>query len=64
VPRDPNAPFGEPTTDGLKTTQAAWQELFEQWVQFVPIAYPGISQDATATELLRLRIHQLRKASY
>ncbi len=64
VPRDLNAPFGEPTTKGLKTTEAAWQELFAQWMQFVPIAYPGLSQDAAATELLRLRIHQVKKASY
>lgn len=64
VPRDPKAPFGNPTTDGLMATEAAWQRLFEQWMQFTPIAYPGLSQDAVATELLRLRIHQVKKASY
>jgi len=64
VPRDPNASFGNPTVNGLKATQAAWQELFEQWMLFVPVAFPNLSQDAAATELLRLRIHQVRKASY
>lgn len=64
VPRDPNAPFGGPTVNGIKTTEAAWQELFEQWMRFVPVAFPGLSRDAVATELLRLRIHQLKKASY
>jgi hypothetical protein len=64
LPRDPNAPFGDPTTIGLKTTQAAWQELFEQWMRFTPVAFPGLSQDAVATELLRLRIHQVTRASH
>ena len=64
VPRDPNAPFGEPTVNGIERTEAAWQELFEQWMLFVPVAFPALSQDAVATELLRLRIHQLKKASY
>lgn len=64
VPRDPNAPFGDPTTAGLKATEAAWQELFERWMRFVPVAFPHLPQDAVATELLRLRIHQVRKATY
>jgi hypothetical protein len=64
VPRDPNAPFGEPTTGGLKTTQAAWQELFGQWMRFVRVAFPGLEPEAVATELLRLRTHQLRKTNY
>jgi TPR repeat protein len=64
VPRDPNAPFGDPTVNGLKATQAAWEKLFEQWMLFVPVAFPELSRDAVATELLRLRIHQVKKASY
>ena len=64
VPRDPNAPFGNPTVNGLKATQAAWEKLFEQWMLFVPVAFSDLSQDAVATELLRLRIHQVEKASY
>ena len=64
VPRDPSAPFGEATMEGLRTTQAAWLELFEQWMQFVPIAYSDLSQDSASTELLRLRIHQLKRACY
>jgi hypothetical protein len=64
VPRDPNAAFGEPTVNGLKATEAAWQELFEQWMRFVRVAYPNLSEDAAATELLRLRIHQVKRASY
>ncbi|MBV9613399.1 MAG: SEL1-like repeat protein [Acidobacteriaceae bacterium] len=64
VPRDPNAPFGQPTVNGIEMTEAAWQELFQQWMLFVPVAFPALSQDAVATELLRLRIHQLKKASY
>ena len=66
VPRDPSTPFtfGNPTVNGLKATQAAWEKLFRQWMLFVPAAFPTLSQDAAATELLRLRIHQVRKASY
>jgi TPR repeat protein len=64
VPRDPNARFGDPTVNGLKATQAAWEKLFEQWMLFAPVAFPHLSQDAAATELLRLRIHQVKKASY
>jgi len=66
VPRDPSTPFtfGNPTVNGLKATQAAWEKLFRQWMLFVPAAFPNLSQDAAATELLRLRIHQVRKASY
>lgn len=64
VPRDPSALFGDPTVNGLKTTQAAWEKLFKQWMLFVPVAFPDLSQDAVATELLRLRIHQIKKASY
>jgi hypothetical protein len=64
VPRDPNAGFRDPTVNGLKKTQAAWEKLFEQWMLFVPVAFPDLSQDAVATQLLRLRIHQVKKASY
>ena len=63
VPRDPNPRSGEPTAAGLKATEEAWQELFEQWMHFVPVAYPGLFQDEAATELLRLRIHQVKRAS-
>jgi len=64
VPRDPNAPFGNPTVNGLKATQTAWEKLFEQWMLFVSVAFPDLSQDAVKAELLRLRIHQVKKASY
>ncbi len=64
VPRDPNAPFGNPTVNGIKATQGAWETLFEQWMRFVLVAFPDLSPDAAATELLRLRIHQVKKASY
>jgi len=64
VPRDPDAPFGNPTVNGLRATQSAWEILFEQWMRFVPVAFSDLSQDAAATELLRLRIHQAKKASY
>jgi hypothetical protein len=33
-------------------------------MRFAPVAFPNLSADATATELLRLRIHQVNKASY
>jgi hypothetical protein len=64
VPRAPDAPFGNPTVNGLKATEAAWEQLFGQWMRFAPVAFPNLSADATATELLRLRIHQVNKASY
>jgi len=63
-PRNPNAPFGNPTVIGLKATEAAWEKLFKQWMLIVPVAFPDLSQDAAATELLRLRIHQVKRASY
>jgi hypothetical protein len=31
---------------------------------FAPVAFPDLPQDAAATELLRLRIHQVKKATY
>jgi len=64
VPRDPNAPFGNPTVGGLKATEAAWEKLYERWMAFAPVAFPDLPQDAAATELLRLRIHQVKKATY
>jgi hypothetical protein len=64
VPRDPNAPFGDPTVNGLKATEAAWEKLFREWMLFAPAAFPHLSQDAVATDLLRLRIHQVKGASY
>ena len=64
VPRDPNASFGNPTVQGLKTTQAAWEKLFRQWMRLAPVAFPDLTQDAVATELLRLRIHQIKEASH
>ena len=63
-PPDPNAPHlaaGPPTPEGFAATQAAWRSLFDEWMRFVPIAYPELSIDAAATELLRLRIHQLKE---
>lgn len=49
-----------PIPQGFAATEAAWQALFQEWMRFVPVAYPKLSQDAAATELLRLRIHQLK----
>ena len=61
LPLDPNAYAGSPTHEGLKATEDAWSALFREWMQFVPVAYPELSRDAAAVELLRLRIHQLKK---
>ncbi len=50
-------------SDASGAAQSAWQSLFQEWMRFVPIAYPNLSQDAAATELIRLRIHQLARAA-
>jgi hypothetical protein len=51
------------TQDGYAATEAAWQALFAEWMRFVPVAFPELSRDAAATELLRLRIHQLKSVA-
>jgi hypothetical protein len=60
---DPNEVHA-PTPEGFAATEAAWQALFQEWMQFVPLAYPKLSRDAAATELLWLRIHQLKRVTY
>jgi hypothetical protein len=52
-----------PTQEGYAATEAAWQALFAEWMRFVPVAFPELSRDAAATELLRLRIHQLKSVA-
>ncbi|MFT4114606.1 hypothetical protein [Silvibacterium sp.] len=52
---------GSYTHEGLIATQQAWQQLFDAWMRFVPVAFPHLPPDDAATELLRLRIHQLKK---
>ncbi len=61
-PNTPNRNLGapDPNTAGLAHTQQVWQALFAAWMRFVPVAYPALSPDTAATELLRLRIHQLK----
>ncbi len=63
LPGGPNENLGarDPDRESLARTQAAWDALFDAWMRFVPIAYPTLSHDVAATELLRLRIHQLKK---
>jgi hypothetical protein len=61
MPLEANGDPAELTPAGLKATEDAWQVLFREWMQFVPVAYPQLSPDPAATELLRLRIHQLKK---
>lgn len=57
----PTASSMEPTPETLATTERAWEQLFAAWMRFVPIAYPNLALNTAATELLRLRIHQLKK---
>ena len=59
----PDAYSMDPTPQSLAATQRTWQALFKEWMRFVPVAYPHLSPDRAATELLRLRIHQLKKAA-
>ena len=59
----PDAYSMDPTPQSLSATQRAWQALFKEWMRFVPVAYPHLSPDRAATELLRLRIHQLKKVA-
>lgn len=58
----PVAPYpGAVQPQGVAATQQAWRALFAAWMQFVPVAYPGLSAEAAAVELDRLRMHQLQK---
>lgn len=59
-PDEPHAFAAPPTPQGFAATEAAWKALFDEWMRFVPAAFPKLSQDAVATELLRLRLHQLK----
>jgi len=52
-----------PTQGGYVRTEAAWQRLFAEWMRFAAVAYPEVSKDAVATELLRLRVHQLKSVA-
>ena len=61
---DPNGGSMEPTPQSLAATQQVWEALLAAWMRFVPLAYPQLSLDAAATELLRLRIHQLQKVTH
>ena len=64
LPRDLNAPFGEPATEGLKTTEAALARTLRAMdavrADRLPWTFTGC---AAATELLRLRINQVKKTS-
>ncbi len=57
-----NGDLGAPDPDkaGLALTQRAWEALFAAWMRFIPLGSPSLSSDRAATELLRLRIHQLK----
>ena len=56
----PPATSAEVQPQGVAVTEEAWEQLFAAWLRFLPVASPGLSQNAAATELLRLRTHQLR----
>lgn len=56
----PDSP-GEFTHTGIVATQKAWQQLFDAWMRFVPVAFPHLPPDDAATELLHLRMHQLKR---
>lgn len=62
-PGQPNMNLGarDPDKGSLAAVQQSWRALFAAWMGFVPLAYPNLAPDRAATELLRLRIHQLRK---
>ena len=64
-PNTPNRNLGAPDPDkaSLGSTQHAWEALFAAWMRFVPIAYPQLAPDSAATELLRLRKHQLQRVA-
>ena len=62
-PNEVHVSAASPTPEGFAATEAAWQDLFQEWMRFVPVAYPKLSRDAAATELLRLRIHQLKRVT-
>ena len=47
--------------ESVAVTERAWKKLLAEWMRFVPVAYPQLSVDAAATELIRLRTHQLRR---
>lgn len=60
-PGSPDQRAVDPDKGSLALTQQSWQALFAAWMRFIPLAYPNLSLDQSATELLRLRTHQLRE---
>lgn len=46
--------------DGVRTTQHAWLEMRDAWVDFGRIAYPNVSAERIRVRITRQRIHQMR----
>lgn len=52
--------YGTVKPAGIAATETAWRALRAEWLQFAAKAYSGLAPGAVATELDRLRTHQLR----
>jgi len=47
--------------EGIRLTQRKWLALADEWARFAQVAYPNLSSETVRAQLIRLRLHQLRK---
>lgn len=52
--------FGTIKPEGIRETERKWVSLVDAWISFARTAYPNLSADSIRTQLIRLRLHQLR----
>lgn len=51
--------YGTIKPSGIRDTERAWLKLRTAWTEFSGLAYPGLNATRIATQLTRLRLHQL-----
>lgn len=51
--------YGTTNPAGIRETQLRWLRLREAWVKFGRVAYPDLDPGRIATQITRLRVHQL-----
>jgi hypothetical protein len=52
--------FGTIKPESIRDTERKWVLLADKWESFARLAYPNLSTTRVRTQLIRLRLHQLR----
>jgi uncharacterized protein YecT (DUF1311 family) len=61
APDDAFVGHGTVKQAGVKSAQQAWLASRDAWMEFARVAYPRLTTEQVAAQLLRLRINQLRR---